>query len=50
MCRVFGEMDKEKGDLEIGHYQFVGECFMDGLMSVGNQDEGLEKYEAFALH
>ncbi|KAH6717931.1 heterokaryon incompatibility protein-domain-containing protein [Leptodontidium sp. MPI-SDFR-AT-0119] len=46
----FSEMDREGGDLGIGHYHFVGECFVDGLMSIETRDWELKKKEAFCLH
>ncbi|PVH77863.1 hypothetical protein DL98DRAFT_495122 [Cadophora sp. DSE1049] len=48
--RAFDEMSGKRQDLEIGHFQFIGECFVDGLMRFDSHEKHNEKIQAFALH
>jgi len=43
-------MDSKRQDLKPGHYQFIGECFADGLMRADSHENRSEKFQAFALH
>lgn len=48
------EKNRDIGDLDIGHYNFIGESFVDGLMNRDSHDgyregECVEK-AVFALH
>jgi len=47
---AFQEMDSKRQDLKPGHYQFIGECFADGLMRADSHENRSEKFQAFALH
>ena len=43
-------MDNELHGLTISHYQFIGECFVDGMMRFESQEQHEDKIKAFALH
>lgn len=43
------EKGSEREDLDVGHYRFVGECFVDGLMGREVRKEW-KKNMAFVLH